>query len=762
MGKKLKWLLIGFSWLSPAFGQGTGPAPSRVTEGKPVYVVDFDVSEPGQSTHAAGFFADGKFPATLIALRLRELAGVEVHRISKPPCVARTSPAEPKSDLIQVGPWSAAVPLPRDFQAIQGTVVIRADQWVLSYRLTEYHNCEETPPLLERSQSFAEDAALENLTGMADVLAFRLAENPVVSGGGERLDIQTIGEWKEGAKEQEIQGRLASYLFLRLSESREFQPRLCRAGSAQCMDGAAYRAEVHLQFNRTTRFIFGPSRIRSIEAEFLLGQKDPATGAERTYTVGPTVLSLENDDSDARFLAFYQEAARSAADALIALKAGSYAGLKQQLTDQEAEQLLDRARELLQKGNPETAKAISQPLISKTSNALLQSDALRVQGQANLELRNYSEAAQAFDNALESARPEDRPGLLAQAGAAWYRAQNYREAAARFELSLRGQPRQPDTYVQLARSRWLLGQHVDAVTCLLDGLRETPESAALRDELEQQVGHLQIEEIKQVIKPLQQGNGQGVPVAEALTSAYLRYGEQLYFGADYAGAEQALRSAMDLHVNSYFSRIGLLLARTNLDWARSSNASLEEKTAKYQSAVGYLNEVLANNPKNIDAAGLLGLVCNDYLFDMDCDDRAAQLMDSAEMPKERVATTNIDIAEIDVIRGRYQTALGRLDGILITGALVDPYYMAVTHFYVVWGTLALGQESRADNAFRRWRDEMQEARRGKFSGRWVFNGARKALSSETRVSAEKKSVMLEMIEAMEDERGNLPETLGAN
>jgi hypothetical protein len=157
--------------------------------------------------------------------------------------------------------------------------------------------------------------------------------------------------------------------------------------------------------------------------------------------------------------------------------------------------------------------------------------------------------------------------------------------------------------------------------------------------------------------------------------------------------------------------------------------------------------VLQSHPSDLSALTSLMGVCTDYLHDFACALEGAKALDTLGVPNN--ASDLLDVAEIYVLTGHYDEALGKIDRVA-GDSEAEPVYHVVAHFYRTWALLGKGDAKSAQESANFWTQDMSAFRSRGNPSQWVFGGAPAALKNEPKLSENYKRMLGEMIGAMGD------------
>ena len=237
---------------------------------------------------------------------------------------------------------------------------------------------------------------------------------------------------------------------------------------------------------------------------------------------------------------------------------------------------------------------------------------------------------------------------------------------------------------------------------------------------------------------------------------------------DYKRAESYLRQALSWEPTS--SRARFALATTYAFWPgadaksgpypQQALALLRPLTLEhYPTAAAYLVLVNRSLNKNEDTRAILdtavmsdpsdrsaldGLmdVCTDSLFDFDCAAEAAERLDALEGSSGDMSS-QLEVAEIEVLAGRYSKASARLQRVLANSATEDKF-RAVALFYQVWLSYSGASTREPASLVQAWRLAVKKSH-----PLWVFGGARHVLRTKAPFNTTSAEALMAMIEEME-------------
>lgn len=394
-----------------------------------------------------------------LEVRLNSLKDLQVHR-SKSPCPSEGARPSEGDPLETNAPDSYEVRTAIRTLAVSGLNEYEKEL-VLDYELVKYVRCKPTI-LVHRSEPISEKTAFDGFLQMGDVLEINLQNElapPKI-----RIDVAEISIEDEAL--QSVRDDLVSRVFVRLATESDFTVRDIR-GKQPSKD--------------TDYVITGLLTKDRKGVAFTIKNAIDASKNQSPFV--PGAISQKNSEG---LNAFYNRAAET----LISyIRVCSFTPL----ADDEIGKSTLRASELLCKDTtacePRPAEAIL--VLTRLSCAGKQTPAtLALSGDAYLLSEDFLKAADAYDQSwklLGADRPEETVPIVILAGDAWYRAQNYGNAAQRYEMAIarspEAQPPSEAVYLQRARSYRFAADRQQALAAGIDGLTKYPTSDQLAGEL---------------------------------------------------------------------------------------------------------------------------------------------------------------------------------------------------------------------------------------------------------------------------------------
>ncbi|HKQ53107.1 MAG TPA: hypothetical protein VJT74_12100, partial [Pyrinomonadaceae bacterium] len=417
------------------------------------------------------------FTGRLLKLRLAELKSFRVEAADAvPPCGDGQGPD-------QTGTAQVSLANEADFYALRSSLEVRAPESseveiVLNYELTKCVR-REIVSLTRIREPFAEPEVLKYLNSMADVVALLLEKERTVT--KMFVEADTV---PADAKSAGLARKLTEEVEAGIKQATDFDlPE--KAARAQPVD-FKIRGEVSV----TDKVVY---RVR-IEPK-----------GRPPYTVRTVTGPDANKQTEENLAAFYKNAATAALDYLRFVRYVAEARRNTDLSDEEAAQMLERARRLMCVGSAVPAGCKEQPetailILTEVRDRRKVPD-FALLGRAQMLVGEYYDAAESFDKARDQAgraNAETLINLLNQSGEAWFKAKNYKLAIERYKESLRlyslNRSQLPDSLLQeepkvqlqMARSYRYNMERVEALKVLLDSW------AAQRDpkEMQKELGYL--------------------------------------------------------------------------------------------------------------------------------------------------------------------------------------------------------------------------------------------------------------------------------
>jgi hypothetical protein len=473
--------ILAASILVPAVAQ---PGVSSEANRRPVYI--FGIRQQG-TTSSYGDLSS--FTNELLKLRLAALKSFQ----------AKSADASPNCEAELIGPPRLQTSLVNlaDFYMIQASIEVRSPdrgetEVVLEYELAKSVRCERVSLLVSKEQ-FAGSEILKYLNSMADVIALLLEKERKVTKALVRITTASDQRTSRFAAD------LDQVIGNELKKAGDFD----LLGASDPQADYAINGEVLLNKRLSYRITIATKD----------GRKYPSRVVE-----GPASNNLSRE----ALAAYFTDVAYTIVDYLRYIRYIPEARHNIPLTDEQATNMLERARRLMCVGvtsgnckqQPETAIL----LLSELQERKRLTD-LELLGKAQLLVGDYQNAAESFDNArgqVANTDPEAQIKLLNQSGEAWFKANNYEKAINRYETSLTQYAlfhasltpallsSEPEIYLQRVRSYRLGNRGLDELRHLL---KEWPTRGS--NELIEELGYL--------IKDLSQSN---IADAEKLLEEY--------------------------------------------------------------------------------------------------------------------------------------------------------------------------------------------------------------------------------------------------
>ena len=520
-------------------------AGGRAETLRTVYVVDFRQNRPLPS------FGDmSKIAATQARLSIAALGEFEVvPRAEDPPAPCGYpvgQPPQPEAKAQKVAP-----PKEKEvYYLVHGSFDVRSNDVGLEYVLFKAENC-QYQALLHRSEAFPERDLLPYLGVMADALTSRLEEDfaPLLTVGFKNSTLAA-----EGTKERKIGDTLGNFVLFSLKRTGDYQA--LDLNKEVVKTAPEYLVECQLKFYHSRNLLRGLP-LDMVEAHFVVVD---AHGTR--FTPEDAQGSVEN------LTDFYQKGAQTVVNAVNFFRYAPPQALTENFNQSTSKALfaaIDRSmctETVPRSGCRPQYKAAIALLARLTEKEPTNPEPFELMGQAQTALGDDLDAALAFSRAQKltpNTSPEDSIRLLRQAGDAWYRARNYRNAADCYADCLRvadqkGASMAASTRAEIrllqARSLRLAGQPIDALEVILGSASTLRESAELRAELRQLIADMRGADLSEAVKRLELARA-SLPDKSVLAFAYDRLGGEEFEAAktqeDFEVARGNLQAAIDLN-----------------------------------------------------------------------------------------------------------------------------------------------------------------------------------------------------------------------
>lgn len=402
-----------------------------------------------------------------LEVRLNSMKDLQVLR-SKSPCATESTPSQAE----QPAPSPAqSEPAETNADSYEVRTTIRTllsglnekeKELVLDYELVKYVRCRPTT-IVHRTEPISEKTAFGGFLQMGDVLEITLQSEMAPP----KINIDVAEISIENEPLQSIRDDLVNRIFVRLASESDFMVRDIRG--KQPSKDADYVVTGVL------------TRDRKGVAFTIRNAKD---SSKTQSPFVPGAISQKNGDM---LNAFYARAAETVVNYIRVCRSSK------PLADDDIGKIILQASELLCKDKdicePKPAEAIL--LLTRLSCANKQTPAtLALTGDAYILSEDFFKAANAYDQSwklVSADRPDETVKPLISAGDAWYRAQNYANAAERYETAIARSPeaQQPEeaVYLQRTRSYRFAVDRQRALATAIDGLSRYPTSNELKSEL---------------------------------------------------------------------------------------------------------------------------------------------------------------------------------------------------------------------------------------------------------------------------------------
>jgi tetratricopeptide (TPR) repeat protein len=523
-GQPRLYRAIGCALLGAAFLGAQAPQPRPA---KPVYLIAFQgAAQPG------GWGDLPAFATTTLRLRLSGLKSLQyLSSQAETPC--RQSRLEGfRSPKEGVGDWAA---VPKHY-LVSGSVDVRYQEGGvaeidLSYSLDEVERC-QLKNLLQSRAPMAPAGALARFRSMGDMVALRLEEElsdrmPVI--------VEPVATSSSDEQTRNAAQLLKQLLERGLADSDDFRAASDPASQAR----AHYRLIPHLE----TKPAPEGRRIESLRFRIETGSKG--------YDL--PVESAPADQGRGAVLEFLGDAADSALRALAEIRYRSESGLPDDPAQVETSLVVAKAENYLRQGQPRAVLALFSGL---PANRPLPAEALALKGRALFDTDDFPAAARVYDGAVAAARnaaPLVQARMLYGAGAAWYRAREYSNAAERYARLLpiarkAGEPAAEVKTMVRESARWRiasLGLAGNPEQALEEYLKLRPlvdDPSGLDDEAQRLLaGISSISSLRRMTELLAARLGPDSPV---LQRSWQRLGDGLFATRDFEKARQCYQNAL--------------------------------------------------------------------------------------------------------------------------------------------------------------------------------------------------------------------------
>jgi tetratricopeptide (TPR) repeat protein len=727
------------------------------------------------------------FAGKLLELALTDVKGLQLRKDLANPCTAfpvpnRATPLEDQS-LSKVvmrpepdGARFVVIRMILEEHRAEGRA--NSPDWLLDYLLTEgdWSNGRPICPdssSLHQAQRMPQAKLLDALNLAGRVIASNLSDRSTQS----RVGVMVLVRRQGRNASQDLVDDLSGFLASRIAATQEFRP---------------FQRDAP---NRNVDYL--------LDLQISLSSKETDPKAEVSGTL--TVRSAKNAATTTTLLAaqpanalpgFYRQVADTSLRRLYEARAAADLALNRTtLEGASSPRLISEARALLCIDATDlkcTVQADAALAVLGQLPPEASSEYQSLLGRAQAAAGRYADSAQTFDKILESAdlSPEQRLDALLRAGDGYASGREYDKAATRYGTWL-GQAEQARVSeeqsldVALKQAQTLrIGHAVDgAIDALMVAANRWPRAGRVDQELGRLIPELNKVQLANLLVRLTM-----VPQQDQFTSVKIRASrrlasEYLRDGA-YPDAEQTLNAVAAADVTG---QVSVDLASLYYSWARSNGLTNERKSELLQRGVAAVLPAVRSRNANADgefvllnheggddlssrlefermlssgsadAGALLSLmlVCNEYVVDFDCADKAANALDRIG-PGHDAPTRQVNILEVKVVHGDLDTAASLKDRLVSDAARMGDYRYIV-FFYAAWIELAAGNRDAGANMVSEWRHEMESLRAAKTNIDWLFNGARKALTNPRGLAKEDANFLLSMISAMESPTLPLPE-----
>lgn len=388
-------------WAFASDAQAPPPRPAKA-----VYLIAF----PGAQTGDLGDL--GGFATTTLRLRLAGINSLKyLDSQDGTPC-HQSSAAGSRASTPGMSESAAVAPV---YYLVSGSVDVRyqegkAPEINLSYSLDEVERC-QVKNLLQSRVPMAPAEALARFRSMADVIALRLEEE---LSDRAAVAVEPVATSATDEQTQSSARLFQQLLARRLADSGDFR----QASGDDARASARYRLLSRIE----TKTTGGTPGIDSLKLRIETGGKVHNLPA----------ISAPADQTRGAMLDFFGDAADSALQALARIRYWAESGLPDDPGQVATSVVVSKAGDYVGQGQPRAALALLSGL---PPNRPLTVEALAVKARALFDTADFLASGKAYDDAAAAARnaaPIVQARMLYGAGAAWYRAREYSNAAARY------------------------------------------------------------------------------------------------------------------------------------------------------------------------------------------------------------------------------------------------------------------------------------------------------------------------------------------
>jgi len=553
------WVFLSSPVGSLATGQ-EGPKFAGSDQSLDVYIEDFRQTQSG--TNAGELQSLHTLAAGLFQLRLQEIPSLRVHRVPEAPgCGGESSavrgqgpsPASQQPVAPALLPRQMEALLASHFVVLQGSIEVRLPDIVLAYSLKEC-NGQGFVPVFQDTLPFTADHVLEELTIAAHAVAFKLERAAPRTQVVVMIDIDSDTPDRR-VVQADVQHRVAEAI----AESADLE--VAETGD--------YKVGALIAFKK------GTSRIPPRELVKLIKGWDTIETEELYIQVGNQKYPLPPvTKPKSAQVSFSAEVADTVQRNLSIVVLADRRGWPELRGKMEIAALLVRAKQLINKcGNQTRTCSDAQdaiPLLAEAASlakgAGRNQDAregLRLLGQAQMLVGNYTDALASVDAALdvvkrereagEAVPSEDEATLLKMRGDACVQLKDYNSAVVAYDASLKITPSQSDVYLSKARALRFAGKQPEALDSVLQGLQVSgaaTESQSLHALAKDVIRALPPEELPKAEDAIKAAQAKGVPVTDEHALLISRREGQIldtnWTAETAAQAEGPLLKALDL------------------------------------------------------------------------------------------------------------------------------------------------------------------------------------------------------------------------
>jgi len=158
---------------------------------------------------------------------------------------------------------------------------------------------------------------------------------------------------------------------------------------------------------------------------------------------------------------------------------------------------------------------------------------------------------------------------------------------------------------------------------------------------------------------------------------------------------------------------------------------------------------------NVEDFLTLGFMCASYEADAECELKVAAALKESRVSGAE-SYSSLLRAEALTLKGEYDLALSAQQEALSSGQL-STRAIAVAHFYGVLLNVAKLKQFKVSDSATKWQLSMRELRQAGHEIEWLFDGALRAIEADASIEVNAKTVLRDMVSAMQDSKKTLPE-----